>query len=108
MKRWFTYIVLLASVAAGCSSGPKHLSATDFQQWYLAGMGSSIVGYSYLRETNGATYMLESRVPLLFGSKPHEKTFFTETDGLDAEFLERMRRDSKLIEQWLKESRVEP
>jgi hypothetical protein len=39
---------------------------------------------------------------------PHEKTFFTETDGLDAEFLERMRRDSKLIEQWLKESRVEP
>ena len=98
MKRWSTIAVMSVLVAAGCSSNPKHLSAAAFQQRYQESKGNSLEGYTYLGETNGAVYIVRQRVPLLFGSKPHEKTFFTETNALPAGFIDELRHE-KPVEQ---------
>ncbi len=96
MKRWSAFLVVLVVAVAGCSSNPKHLSAAAFQQRYEENKGNSMEGYTYLGETNGAVYMLRRRVPLVFGSKPHEKTFFTETNALPPSFIEELRHEKKV------------
>jgi len=92
MKLWSTYLLLLASATAGCSSGPTHLSADEFQRLYLKGPENSVQGYSLLGVTNGAAYMLRQRASFLHPHRENRKTFFTETNALRPGFLERMRK----------------
>src|SRR5258708_621718 len=90
MKLWSTYLLLLATATAGCSSRPKHLSADAFQKMYH--IQGSIQGCSLLGVTNGAAYMLRQRRSLVHHFKVNEKTFFTETNALTPGFLEKMRK----------------
>lgn len=94
MQRLYFYsAIVLILFAAGCASGPKHLTAQEFENLYLINQGNSLKSYTYVGETNGAVYMLQEKVPLLYG-KNRLKTFFTETNDLSADFLEKMRRDA--------------
>ena len=93
--RWPIFIVVFLLFAAGCSSGPKHLSGGDFQRAYQANKMQTLDWYSYLGETNGAIYMRRTRVALSVG-RPQERIFFTETNGLTEGFLEQMLKDSKV------------
>jgi hypothetical protein len=71
------------------------MTGQDFRQAYESGKVQTLDGYHYLGETNGAVYMLRTRVPL-FGSKPKQKVLFTETNALDPSFLRQMREESKV------------
>ena len=95
---WAIMMPLLILFATGCSSRPKHLAVVDFQHRYLASRGNSVEGYTYIGQTNGVVYMLQTRVPLVFGSKPRQEIFFTETNKLPQEFLEQMRQDTKAMQ----------
>ena len=93
-RLYFFSAIVLTLFAAGCAPGPKHLTAQDFENLYLINQGNSLKDYTYIGMTNGAVYMLEWKAPLLYGKKPRHKTFFTETNNLSADFLEKMRHDA--------------
>ena len=86
--KYFLLLGLLGVV--GCSSAPRHLSASEFEQAIDASKTQTLDLYLYTGETNGAVYVLRKRAPLI-GSKPKERMFFTETNGLTPGFLEQMR-----------------
>ena len=83
------------ATTVGCSSGPRHMSGGEFERAYATSKTQTLDWYSYVGETNGAVYMLRKRVPLV-GSKTKEQVFFTETNGLTQEFLQKMRNEAKV------------
>src|SRR2546423_918620 len=96
MKAYFIYAILVTFAVTGCSSGPKHLPASELQRQYQTGNMTSLEYYSYVGETNGAVYVRRKRLPLVFGSEPRERVFSTETNALSPGFLEQIRNEPKV------------
>jgi hypothetical protein len=69
------------------------MSGSEFERAYVTSKMQTLDWYSYIGETNGGVYMLRKRMPLI-GSKPKERVFFTETNGLKQGFLQQMRNEA--------------
>ena len=95
ITRCILLVVLVAAVASGCSTKPRHISAAEFQKQWKMRNTQTVHWSSYLGETNGNVYMLRKTMPLV-GSKWKEEVLFTETNGLPAGFVAQMRAISKL------------
>lgn len=102
MKYLSTSLIVPAfAILAGCSTGPRHVSCTEFERAYALGNNQTLQSYTYLGETNGAVYMHHYRVPL-FGSKPSQRILYTETNGLTPGFLEKMTKETSSITNHIK------
>jgi hypothetical protein len=75
-----------------------HVSAEEFKWQYDNRHMQSIFWADYLGEKDGKVYLFRKRAPLI-GSKWKEEVLFTEVDSLDADFLNRLRKQEKLTTQ---------
>ena len=92
MSRPPFYGLLLALLLTGCSTGPKHVSATKFQRSFTHSQTVAMQHFFYAGETNGCAYI--SRITWANWwaySKRHWETLFTETNRLPADFLREVR-----------------
>lgn len=92
MKVWAVAAVLLASLALGCSSGPKYISAVALQRAYRASKTQTLDYYSYIGETNGFVYIRHTSARLSSGA-PNERMLFTDAERLPTGFLEAFRKE---------------
>src|ERR1017187_9335797 len=95
MRRSSVHGLLVAWLFTGCSTGPQHLSSSQFQRRYMESQTAAMEHYSYSGETNGLVYISRIHLPRFYYSKLKWQTLFTETNGLPPESLQLIRSGAK-------------
>jgi len=90
MKRMIP-VLLLSFVLTGCDK-PKHVSGSEFKREFELRNQQTVFWAEYLGERDGKVFLRRKRTPMV-GKKWKEDIWFTETENLDADFLNELKQE---------------
>jgi hypothetical protein len=92
MKKKWSPILMLA-LLAGCQE-PKHVTAEEFKREYALRNAQTVVSSEFLGEKDGKVFLRRKTLSLANKRKWNEDLWYTETNNLDAAFLELLKKDT--------------
>ena len=89
-------VLLLTVTLTGCDK-PQHVSGAEFKREFELRDQQTLFWAEYLGEKDGKVFLRRKRAPLI-GRKWKEEIWYTETENLDADFLDELRKErAKLV-----------
>jgi len=82
--------VLMLLLLSGCNE-PKHVPGTDFKREYELRNAQTMVSSEFLGEKDGKVFLRRMTMSLINKKKWNEEIWYTETNNLDATFLEKLK-----------------
>ena len=90
MTKWMPVLMLM--LLSGCNE-PKQVPGTDFTREYELRNAQTMVSSEYLGEKDGKVFLRRKTMSLVNKKKWNEDIWYTETNNLDAAFMEKLKTD---------------
>lgn len=91
MKKWMPVLMLM--FLTGCNE-PKQVPGADFKREYELRNSQTMVASEYLGEKDGKVFLRRKTMSLVNKKKWNEEIWYTETNNLDAVFVNQLKQDN--------------
>ncbi len=91
MKKWIPVLMLM--LLSGCNE-QKQVTGTDFKREYELRNAQTMVSSEYIGEKDGKVFLRRKTMSLVNKKKWNEEIWYTETNNLDATFLEKLKKEN--------------
>jgi hypothetical protein len=91
MNKWIPLLLLM--LLSGCNK-PKQVPGTDFKREYELRDAQTMVSSEFLGEKDGKVFLRRKTMSLVNKKKWNEEIWYTETNNLDATFLQKLKKET--------------